>query len=684
MLNIQDRLFVSIKVDGQEIEYANLLSITATEGNGALVPAIKISLTDPTSAFSSSNAITEGNEIEITFAKSFSDNQVRPRKYRIFGPDRGNQPYNTSVDIVGVLNVPKYISKSSIESYNGTSEDVLAQLAGKSGMTFSGPSSIDGRKPNDKQKWLNVCRSRATFAMDVVKHSWIDAHSGMSAALTSYGELRYRDLLALINTPIDKIQFVFTHNALASSTDSKKRSYIVKEARDRSTAGLMSSWQNYGSTRAQNMLSGIPDAHKELEVKMPGNYLPINKSVSDEIDRSRIEYAPLDCGNVHAKYEVAQYQNVKLNALFSEKMSLLVDQVTEVQLYDVVVYRQEDADLRQPIKNTDVYIVMGKTLVVSGGVHYAERIELARMSLTMKGTAELETPGNFASERSMIPDVTINSGSKGILAAANRSSVNSLSGALTSVTGANSILTNAKNTLLSPLTGAMSTLDRIYDQIANGITSPQSVTDLLRSAVAVTGGLSSLSGMVNYISSANGGLLGAVKNSVGAVQGQLISQANSVTSSLVNQYVVALPYQAVTGAMSSALGSMPVDVLQASTDYKELHSLLGQATQNTMGITGNINGQWNSTLGVLRKLEVPTSYSSGVPQIGVNLQQGLRVPAINDQMLLNVVHDGMRKDYGGQPGWIGPQGMTTNTIGESLSSSMASAKDYVNRLTENV
>jgi hypothetical protein len=57
---------------------------------------------------------------------------------------------------------------------------------------------------------------------------------------------------------------------------------------------------------------------------------------------------------------------------------------------------------------------------------------------------------------------------------------------------------------------------------------------------------------------------------------------------------------------------------------------------------------------------------------------------MNDQLLLGVVHDGMRKDYGGQPGWIGPQGMTTNTTGESMSSSMATANDYVCRLTDNV
>ena len=128
-----------MKIDGEEVEYANLLSIIATEGNGALIPAIKITISDPTSAFSSDKTFTDGNEIEITFAKSYQDNQVSPRKYRVFSPHRGNQAFNPVVEIVGILNAPGYITKSARESYKGTSEAVLRQVASKCSLKFSGP-----------------------------------------------------------------------------------------------------------------------------------------------------------------------------------------------------------------------------------------------------------------------------------------------------------------------------------------------------------------------------------------------------------------------------------------------------------------------------------------------------------------------------------------------------------------
>lgn len=690
MLNIQDRLFVSLKIDGQEVEYANLISIIAAEGNGTLVPAIKITISDPTSAFSSDKTFTDGNEIEITFAKSYTDNQVSPRRYRVFSPHRGNQAFNPVVEIVGILNAPDYITKSARESYKGTSESVLKQVASKCGLRFTGPSSIDGRAPNDSQTWLNVCSNRAKFMMEVTRHGWIDDHSGLSSAVTSYGELRYRDLIALINTPIDRVQFVFSHNSLPSSSDDKKKSYIVKEARDRSSAGVMSAWQNYGSTRAQNMLEGEHEISKELQVKMPGNYLPINKSVADQVDRSRIEYAPLDCGNVHKKYEIAKYQNIKLNALFSEKMSLLVDVVTEVELYDVVVYRQEDADLRQPVKNTDIYIVVGKTLVVSGGAFYAERIELARMSLTMKGTAELETPSGASSERSMIPDVSIVPSNRGVAAAANRANVGSLGSLVQKVSTGNAVLDGVKQTLLAPLTGVMGNIGGAVDKILNGNMDVSTVRGLLGSVRTVASSVATLKSAVTYVTAANGGLLSALTSQADAVKYQLISQANGVTTSLVNQYAIAMPLQAVTGAMTDILGATPKDLLASVDEYKAIHNELTGAAYDIAGITGNVNGQWNQALSVLRKADVPSSYGSGIPQIGVNIQQGLRVPSMTDANILGIVHEGLRKDYNGQPGWMNPAGMptyvqslTSNPV-DKMKASYAAASDFTNRLVSNV
>lgn len=685
MLNIQDKVFVSLKIDGDEVQYAGLISVIGTEGNGALIPALKIAVQDPLSLLSSpKQTITEGNEIEILVSKSFTDNIVRPRKYRVFAVHRSNQAFNPVLEIICILNAPKFFSKSSIEAYTGSSETVLSSVASKSDLTFSGPSSVDGRTMNDSQKWLGVCRSRATFVQDVVKHGWIDDHSGMSASVTSHGELRYRDLIDLINTPIDKVKFLFAHNAPIGSVDDNRKIYIVKESKDRSSAGVMTTWQNYGSTRVQNKLTGDVDSHKSVQVKMPGSYLPINSEVAGQVERSRIEYAPLDCGNVHAKYEIAQYQNIKLTALFTEKMSLLVDVVTEVQLYDVVLYRQEDADLTQPIKNTDVYIVVGKTYAISGGSHYAERIELSRMSLTMDGNSALAKPGDFSSERSLIPDVTVNNSAMGVAASSNRGSALSLASKVGNISTGNSMLDGLKNTLASPLSGVASRLDTIHGQIANGTMSPTGITSMLtdvRSLVAASVGIQSI---YNYASNANYGLLNDLKGAASSTQYSLISQSNSITTSLVNQYAIALPMQAVFGAMQSTLGIIPSDIVKSSSDYAALHRELAGALYDVSMLTGNTNGQWNNTLSIIRGFSIPSSYGNNTPQIAINIQQGLRTPTMTDTSILSILHTGLTRDYGGQPNWMSPTSINPMLNMPNARSAIDNATQYTTRLYNNL
>lgn len=683
MLTIQDKLFLSIKIDGTEIAYAGLNSVIATEGSGALIPALKIVLSDPTSAFSSAEALTDGNEIEVLISKSFKDNQVVQRKYRLFAVKRDNQTFNPTVEIIGILNAPGYITKSVRESHRGTSEDVLKAVAKASDLKFSGPSSVDGRAPNDSQLWLNVCKNRATFVNEVVRHGWIDSHSGMSAAVTSYGELRYRDLVSLINTPIDKIVFVFAHNTLPSSADKNKKTYIVKDAKDRSTAGVMSSWQNYGSTRVQNNLSGAPNVIKDLAVKLSGNYLPINGTVAKSVEKSRIEYAPIDCGNNNDRYELARYQNIKLNALFSEKISILLDQVSEVQLYDPVVYRQEDADLRQPVKNTDVYIIVGKTIVVAGGAHYAERIELARMSLTMKGTTELSAPGDFTSERSMIPDVNINPNAVGAVPLANRAAAVSVSSALNSVAGANSILQTSRMDALPRLSSVASTVSNAVTNIVNGNASAYDVINLLNAATVLSNEMANLAPNLNFAGSANNSLLNATQGMARPMAGSILSQSNSTTTSIVNQHSLTIPYQAAAFAISNVTSALPMDVKQGA-EYAALHALNAHSMTTSRGFTNSTNSQWNSALSAIRNIPTPNSFSSTQPQMCVNLQQGFSQPNMTDQRLLEYLHQAAYKDSLGVPNWIPPNSINPISSSDSIVSSAQKLYEYVRRMSASI
>jgi hypothetical protein len=604
VLIINDYAVISLKIDGEELQYGGLQRLLLTEGNGVFVPAIKLDIQDPTSLLSTSSALTEGNTIELVVSKNVADSKVKPRKYRMYGPTRQNNALNPIVSVVGILDAPKFFSASSRDGYNAASDSVLKQLAEKSGLTFSGPTG--GKKLNDSQVWLNVCTNRAGFTQDVSQHGWMDQHSGMVASVTSFGELRYRNLIDEINTKADNIQFVFSHNTMPNAEDSNgKIVYIVREARDRSTAGTMATWMNYGSTRVKAPLSGKDETVEKLEVKTPGSFLSLNQEVADMVKRVRFDYGPIDCGNTHDKYEEALYQNIKIRALFSERMSILVNVPTDVQLYDPVIYRQADADLKEPVSVTDIYLVVGKTIEVRGGLHYAERIELARMSLTMKGTTELKQPATANGERTMLPDVGIDPSSKGVIASTSNAAIKGMNDSVNAVRDAMSPIRDIATNSLKDIKATSESV-KAY---AAARVADLGVVEALRNVIgAANGAQAQVSALKDYASNSVqsvNALVNAAKNYPQSLRGAVLGQANGAVAGIVAQMDAITSYSKITGALKAVGATLPAKYVHLP-EFKTLDSISTSMTAGLTKTTEKTAQQWNKAVSGINNIDIPT------------------------------------------------------------------------------
>lgn len=407
MLNIAGRIFVKIQIDGNDLPHSpNLIErIVMTEGMGALSPAIELILNDYAGSLSKELALTDGNELLITVGKSPEDVNTQSRQYRLFGMRTLTTATGPRMQIVGIYDAPGYLTGSVRESFKSGTSEVMAAIAQRCKLSYLGPEKFNGRKTNDTQVWLNVAKSRAMFVQRTARHGFIDEHSAMFSTLTSLGELRYLDLNEVIATPKEKIKYAFVHNTFPQG-QGNEIVYIVSEAKTRSSAGLMNTWQNYGSTHIEHNLNGESISHDKVEVKTTADYLPINTSVKKTVDRSRLEYSALDCGNTNKNFNKAQYQNLKLLSLFTEHVSILTMEVTEIQQLDVVIYRQANADPKAPVSNSDIYLVIGKSIVCQSG-NYVERIELVRHNITEKGAAELATEDTANTMSLATPESTI-------------------------------------------------------------------------------------------------------------------------------------------------------------------------------------------------------------------------------------------------------------------------------------
>lgn len=411
MLIIEDRVFVEIKVDGKELDGPNLVStILLCEGTPVVAPSCVMLLNDHSGLLSKELCLTDGNQILITVGTKPDDLATVSRQYRVFSVTRVAAQNGPTLKLTALYDAPKFTLEAARESFSGTSDQVMSAVAERCQLDYDGPTEFNGRAMADSQVWMNVAASRGAFLQHMVaRHAFMDTNSAMACALTSLGVLKYRNMMDVIATPYDKVKYVFSHNVLDGEHGSDGvTTYAVHQSKERSHAGMMNAKYNYGSTLITDGISGATSIEDKVDVKTSSPYLAINGQVADTVGKTSVTYGPLDCGNVHENYSRAGYQNVRQLGLFTEVQSVLVSDPTDVQLFDVAIYKQADQDPKRPVRNSDIYVVVGKTVFIANGRTYGERIELARMSITEKGEADLKASEPANARASSTPEVTLN------------------------------------------------------------------------------------------------------------------------------------------------------------------------------------------------------------------------------------------------------------------------------------
>lgn len=688
MLNIENRVFITIKIDGQDIGSmpAGFGQITLPEGNMMRCPSFQLELADRGSTFVGDRAITDGNKVEVAVSKSMSDNQYYTRTYRVFKPKGRNAALGPTLDIIGILDKPKYMLEATNESYKGTSDDVLKALATKCGMTFSGPKDFNGRSMNDSQVWLHSMNSRSTFMLDIVKHAWQDKNSGMVMAVTSLGELRFRNLVDVINTDVSKIRYLFLHNALPADSDSRMTTYKVRAARERSLAGVANASTNYGSTRVEDKLSGTHDKVETFDVKTKGSYLAINQEIKNLVKRARFDYSPIDCGNSHKNYQAAVYQNQKVHNLFSERLSVLVYDVTEVQLLDPVIYRQADADLSKPVKASDVYVVVGKTIKIQNAAYYAERIELARMSLTMAGSTTLMGPSSADSEKSMLPDVTI--ASKATTAgqtAASAAKAKGLGTLAQAVKDANTMVANAKAqaaaSLASITNGAAALVAAVKSGVSSEINSAFSaISPGMTNAVK---DMKNQAGLAVASESAINALLKQHGDGISSAAKQLAILGSGNPAELISNHLMAsAAYRRAMTVVSKSLSKVP-SVQKALPGVVDASSKLDAFSGHLSNVDKSLGRQWNSVTGYVSSTPVPATpkATSATTEFGQTVNTAMCVPTKTDSDITSIVGSGLTNSMGSTPAWCTETSFAPTDV--SLDTSQTMLQGAIARLKNN-
>lgn len=369
-LNIEGLAYCTLTIEGATMPPAQNLfyEIVGFEGFGIGAPTLKLVLFDKEGVLSKSLNLKDGTKIQIRVG---NDVATAPEyRFRVFGRKRRRMSQGPVLEVSCIYDSPEFCAGSFSESYEGTSREVMQQIAANSNLGYDGPESTD-----DHQVWLNLNTTRLSFSEDVAMRGFINENSCMARMLTLDGTLRYKNLFDVLR---QEPELKIGHN-------SPGHKFSAKEVDDASTSGLYTHYVNYGHSLY------IPSQDQDREIKtlnvpVIGEDVPVNVDIRGRM-MARNSYigldvgtAPMDGYNLHEYYEDAFYQNQRFLSLFSERLAVLVDSFTDISSMVCAEFNQTDPEIPEDsaFEANGKYVLGGKTFRIKHGTRYSEALYLYR------------------------------------------------------------------------------------------------------------------------------------------------------------------------------------------------------------------------------------------------------------------------------------------------------------------
>ena len=190
MIGVEGQYVLRLDVEGQKdlVKQEDFVMLVLEERAGLFLPSLKLvcNLADQDDLY----YFKEGANIRLLVGKERLDYNLdfvstgyvaKPADERI------------SVDC-GAIAFPDFLSKTSTDSFRGSSADTISVVAEK----FFSNVDRSCEDTNDSMLWLQAGRSAKKFLLEVWKHSWYDGNNVLFLGI-SLGDFILRDLKGVSN-----------------------------------------------------------------------------------------------------------------------------------------------------------------------------------------------------------------------------------------------------------------------------------------------------------------------------------------------------------------------------------------------------------------------------------------------------------------------------------------------------
>lgn len=364
MYHISDRIVVGIYIDGKEFPTTNAgfeyIHLVAT--SRFLIPTLTCVLIDSFNVFKKLITLADGVTLTVRIGKSLDN--FKDYFFRVFSVKSYNEQGVSKYKIAAYTDYPKYFNETATLALTGTSSSVIGQIATKFKIPFVGvPTS-------DNQVWLPNNRRWCVWAKEIAKFGFSNDRSCMKLAMTSTGELRYVD--------INKISYSNAPEFLVG-TPNNRNVFEVLDIKTVGTSGTMNAISGYNHKLIVQDLSSGNRVKSTVDLKRISSNTQINKGIKSSIKQAKVEFSPITVGtqNTHDNYHEAQYQNTRIGNMLTQGVEILVQSVTNVDIFDPIAAKTKTTPSVDQIEfdgsNSGNYVVTGKAIKITGA-NYFEKI----------------------------------------------------------------------------------------------------------------------------------------------------------------------------------------------------------------------------------------------------------------------------------------------------------------------
>jgi hypothetical protein len=319
------------------------------------LPTCHFKVTDSTKALDKI-FLQDGIPLQITI-KAY-DSTTQAYNFRLFHKKKDFNGAAFTYEIDGYWAAPVYWAGTSEAGIQGTSGEVLQQIANASGLKYSGVTT------NDSQLWMQRNRVYGDFAKIVSQHGYISDNSYTVAGVDLTGTLLYVDANNLPAPTIQLIAYQLVQGMLT-----------VTDYKATTKSGLNNILTGYNNVRYTQSQTGSVLSNPNATVNFtPDTTAPLlNTTVRTQAARGYQTYGPIDVGNVHSNYERAAYQNMRFANLYSMDVEFLILNPTPLTLFNKFTFALEVENQKQDPAYSGTYITAAKAIYVQG-TNYAEKI----------------------------------------------------------------------------------------------------------------------------------------------------------------------------------------------------------------------------------------------------------------------------------------------------------------------